>query len=190
MPIQTSLLAADGALAAPQADLQHRTDGSIVLRNSQRLQPFVRCIGDWLDHWATIAPRSLFLAERAGSGDWRRLDYYSARQQVGCIAQGLLNLDLPQNKPVVIVSDNAIDHALLSLAAMYVGRSTCSVSSAYARLNDHSKLHGILDLLDPALVYAGRAVLLRLVSAVLWESAPACSPRYAIPEKEVQITVS
>ena len=153
-----SLLGAEGALALPRVVREARADGSVVLRNPQPLQPFERSIGDWLDHWSMESPDALFLAERGPDGAWVRLSYRQTREKVGRIAQGLLRLELPAGKPVVIVSDNAIDHALLSLAAMYVGRVSCTVSSAYTRLaKAWDKIHGILDMLDPALVYASDA---------------------------------
>ncbi|MBS0453179.1 MAG: feruloyl-CoA synthase [Proteobacteria bacterium] len=153
-----SLLRPEGALAAPRVLREERADGCIVLRNPQPLQPFERSIGDWLDHWSMESPDALFLAERGSDGQWVRLSYRQTREKVGRIAQGLLRLELPAGKPVVIISDNAIDHALLSLAAMYIGRVSCTVSSAYTRLaKAWDKIHGILDMLDPALVYASDA---------------------------------
>ncbi|HEV8691112.1 MAG TPA: feruloyl-CoA synthase, partial [Ideonella sp.] len=92
---------------------------------------------------------------RDGPDTWRRLSYAQARTQVGRIAQGLLDLGLPADKPIVVLSDNAVDHALLALATMHIGRAVCTVSSAYCRLSkDPAKIHAILDALDPALVYA------------------------------------
>jgi feruloyl-CoA synthase len=74
------------------------------------------------------------------------------------VAQSLLGLKLPPQAPVVVLSDNALDHLLLMLAAMHVGRAVCTVSSAYCRLTqDYSKIHGILATLGPALVYASDA---------------------------------
>ncbi len=155
-----SLFGASDGLLPAQAIRDDLGGGAFVLRSPEPLQPHARCIGDWLEHWAASTPLALFLAEREASGDWRQLSYGQARQAVGRIAQGLLYLDLPPGKPVVIVSDNAIDHALLSLAAMHVGRPSCTVSSAYTRLaKDPRKIHEILDLLDPALVYAADAAL-------------------------------
>jgi feruloyl-CoA synthase len=153
--MSTSLLASSGALAPPAVVREQRADGSCVLRSPQALQPLGRCIGDWLDDWSALNPDGVFLAERDSAGQWRRLTYAQARKQVGRIAQGLLDLQIPAAKPVVIVSENAVEHALLSLAAMYVGRASCTVSSAYIRLTkEWSKIHGILDMLDPGLVYA------------------------------------
>jgi feruloyl-CoA synthase len=57
-----------------------------------------------------------------------------------------------------VLSDNAIDHLLLMLASMHIGRPVCTVSSAYCRLTrDHTKIRSILQALRPALVYAADA---------------------------------
>jgi feruloyl-CoA synthase len=61
-------------------------------------------------------------------------------------------------QPIVILSDNAIDHAVLMLAAMHIGRTACSLSSAYSRMaKDPSRLHGMLKALGPSLIYASDA---------------------------------
>jgi len=144
------------ALAPPRTLREDLPGGGFVLRHPEPLAPPARCIGDWLEHWARATPEALFLAERAGAG-WRRLGYRQTRELVGAVAQGLLDLGLPPG-PVVVLSDNAVDHALLALAAMHVGRPVCTVSSAYCRLSqDHAKIHAILDQLGPALVYASDA---------------------------------
>jgi len=144
------------ALAPPRTLREDLPGGGFVLRHPEPLAPHARCIGDWLEHWARATPEALFLAERAGDG-WRRLDYRHTRELVGAVAQGLLDLGLPPG-PVVVLSDNAVDHALLALAAMHVGRPVCTVSSAYCRLSqDHAKIHAILDQLGPALIYASDA---------------------------------
>jgi feruloyl-CoA synthase len=146
------------ALLPPAVVREDRLDGSVVLRSPERLEPYARCIGDWLEHWATTTPESVFLAERGADGGWRRLTYRDARCSVGRIAQALIDLELPAGKPIVVVSDNSVDHALLALAAMHVGQPSCTVSSAYTRLSgDASRIHAVLDLLDPAMVYAADA---------------------------------
>lgn len=145
------------SLAAPRAARENLPGGGFVLRHPEPLQVYARCIGDWLEHWARETPDALFLAERGKDGEWIRLSYRQTRERVGAVAQGLLNLDLPPG-PVVVLSDNSLDHALLALAAMHVGRVICTVSSAYSRLaKDYSKIHAILDQLEPALIYASDA---------------------------------
>ena len=145
-------------LAPPRVELRTRPDGGIVLRNPLPLQPFTRCVGDWLEHWAAATPDAAFLAERDGEGRWRKTTYRQARERVGRIAQGLLDARYQPGRPVVILSDNAVEAALLGLASMHVGRPFCMVSSAYCRLTkNYSKIAGILDMLSPALVYASDA---------------------------------
>jgi feruloyl-CoA synthase len=143
------------ALAPPRVVREELGDGAFVLRSPEKLQPFGRCIGAWLEHWSAMTPDALFLAERDTAGGWRRLTYRQVRDAVGRLAQAQLDLNLPADKPVVILSDNSIDHALLILATMHLGRVVCTVSSAYCRLTkDFEKIHAILDALDPALIYA------------------------------------
>ncbi len=143
------------ALAAPRVTRRDLGNGAFVLSHPEPLQPFTRCIGDWLEHWAQTTPDAPFLSERDPAGGWRTLSYGQTRAVVGSVAQGLLDLGLPAGGPVVVLSDNSVDHALVALACMHVGRPVCSVSSAYTRLTkDHARIHAILDTLGPALVYA------------------------------------
>ncbi|MBO9516208.1 MAG: feruloyl-CoA synthase [Variovorax sp.] len=148
-------------LAPPRTVRIDLDDGSFILRSPVALRPYARCVGEWLERWARETPDALALAERDESGDgWRRLSYGGLRRAVGAVAQGLLHLGVPKDRPVVILSDNAIDHAVLMLAAMHVGRTVCSLSSAYSRLaKDPTRLHGMLQALDPALIYASDATV-------------------------------
>ncbi|MBC5765431.1 feruloyl-CoA synthase [Ramlibacter albus] len=149
-----------GALAPREVLREDLPGGGFVLRHPRPLQPHARCIGDWLEHWARTTPDAVFLAERDAAGAWRKLTYRQTRDAVGRIAQSLLDLQLPAAQPVVTLSDNSVDSALLGLAAMHVGRASCTVSSAYCRLTkDYTKIKGILDALGPALVYASDAAV-------------------------------
>ncbi|MCM2319192.1 MAG: feruloyl-CoA synthase [Pseudomonas sp.] len=129
-------------------------EGGFVLRSPEPLQPYARCVGEWLERWAAETPERLFLAERR-DGDWSRLSYAQARLLVGSLAQSLLNLDLPVGRPLVVLSENDIDHALLSLAAMHVGIPVATVSVAYSRntAGGCAKLKAILELLQPGLIF-------------------------------------
>jgi feruloyl-CoA synthase len=145
-------------LAPPRTVRLRFDDGSFVLRSPEPLKPYARCIGEWIEHWALATPDAPAFAERAPDGGWRRLSWSETRAQVGRIAQGLLGLKLAAQAPIVVLSDNALDHLLLMLAGMHIGRAVCTVSSAYCRLTkDYSKIHGILNTLGPALVYAADA---------------------------------
>ncbi len=176
-----SLFNDPAALATPNAVRQNLPDGSFVLRHPEPLQAYARCIGVWLEHWALSTPDALFLAERDADGGWRRLSYRQVRDRVGSIAQSLLDMDLPTGRPVVVLSDNSVDHALLLLASMHVGRPVCTISSAYCRLTqDYSKVHGMLDALAPALIYAADAAVYG-PAIVTWSATGSGTGSGAVP---------
>ncbi|HYF16855.1 MAG TPA: feruloyl-CoA synthase [Ramlibacter sp.] len=147
-------------MAPPRAVRVPLDDGCFVLRSPEALKPYARCIGEWLEHWAVRTPDAPAFAERNPEGGFTRLSWRETRERVGRIAQALLELHLPAHAPVVVLSDNSLEHLLLVLAAMHVGIPACTVSSAYCRLTrDYSKVHGILNTLGPALVYASDAAV-------------------------------
>ncbi|MGA7772701.1 MAG: feruloyl-CoA synthase, partial [Pseudolabrys sp.] len=71
------------------------------------------------------------------------------------IGAALLRRGLSAERPLVILSGNGIDHALLALGAMYVGIPYAPISPAYSLMsNDFGKLRTILSLLTPGVVFA------------------------------------
>jgi feruloyl-CoA synthase len=154
----------DPRLLAPRQTL--RTDlggGAFELHSPEPLAAPARCVGEWLERWALETPSATAFAEpdATAPGGWRRLSWGGLRAQVGAVAQGLLDLDLAPDAPLVVLSDNALDHLVLMLAGMHIGRAVCTVSSGYCRLahGDFSRIHGILHTLRPALVYASDAAV-------------------------------
>ena len=102
----------------------------------------------------THPPRRPFLAERAGDG-WRRITYRDTLDAVRRIGEGLLARGLDAGKPVALLSDNSIEHGLLSLGAMHAGVPVAPISAAYSLMSkDHAKLKAIFELIEPGLVWA------------------------------------
>jgi len=140
--------------APAKVDVEKRADGTQVLRSPQPLGAHARAVGDWLVHWYERAPARTFLAERKGDG-WRRVSYRDALSDARRIGQALLNLGLDASRPVAILSDNSVDHALLALGAMHVGVPVAPISPAYSLMSkDFAKLKSIFELLRPGLVFA------------------------------------
>ena len=103
--------------ATPAIVADRRADGSILVRSTAPLQPAARCIGDWLEHWARQAPERIFLADRASAdAPWTTVTYKDALQQVRCGAAWILAQGLSAERPLVILSDNSVEHALFALA--------------------------------------------------------------------------
>src|SRR2546421_6667085 len=139
-------------LAAATVQVE-RKNGNTYLRSPQKLAPYARCVTEWLVQWSDKAPERTFLAERKGEG-WRKLSYretYGAARRIG---QALLDLALGPERPVAILSDNSIDHALLALGAMHVGVPVAPISPAYSLMSrDFAKLKAIFELLRTGLVW-------------------------------------
>ena len=141
--------------ATPRIVADRRADGSILVRSTVSLQPAARCIGDWLEHWARQAPERVFLADR-GSADapWTTVTYKDALQQVRSAAAWILAQGLSAERPLVILSDNSVEHALFALAAQHVGVPSAAISPAYSLMSkDFDKLRSMVELLGPGAIY-------------------------------------
>src|SRR5512134_1870390 len=144
--------------APPKVEVEKRADGSMLLRSPQKLGPYARCVTEWLVQWSDRAPDRVFLAERSPSGSWRKMSYRETYGAVRRIAQALLDRGLGPERPVAILSDNGVDHALLALGAMHVGIPAAPISPAYSLMSkDFGKLKAIFELVKPGLVYAADA---------------------------------
>jgi feruloyl-CoA synthase len=130
--------------APPAVQSTRREDGSQLLRSPMPLGIVTRCVGDWLVRWAQDAPQRLFLMERNPAGSWRGVTYEETLHQVRCIAAWLLANGVSARRPLVILSDNSIEHGLLTLAATHVGIPVIPVSPAYSLVSkDFGKLKAI-----------------------------------------------
>jgi feruloyl-CoA synthase len=134
--------------------LETDSDGMIYTRSPVPLGAYDTKVTAWLDLWASRRPQHLFLAERDAKGDWRGLAYGEARAQVRALGQALLGRGLGPECPLVVLSGNSIAHALLGLAALYVGIPYATISPAYALASsDFAALRRIIELLTPGLVF-------------------------------------
>jgi feruloyl-CoA synthase len=142
-------------LARQRVAAERRNDGSVVLRAPEPLPPYPRKLTEKLELWAARAPERILFAQRDASGAWRRVTYAQALDRARRIGGFLLGKNLSAERPLVVLSGNDIEHALLHLGAMYVGIPYAPVSPAYSLLStDFSKLRFIRELLTPGLVFA------------------------------------
>jgi feruloyl-CoA synthase len=148
MPSDTRAL-----FAPPEVTVEKRAGGGMVLRSAVPMPGPARSVGAMLAGWAARDPERLFLAGRDGAG-WRRLSYGEVHRAVRTIGAALLKRGLGPENPVMIVSDNGIDHALLALGAMHVGVPVAPVSTAYSRMQDFSKLRQVAAQVTPGLIFA------------------------------------
>ena len=134
---------------------ERRPDGAMLLRARADLGAHDPSLARLFRAAVLAKPDRLFLAERDATGAWQGLTYAQARGQVDSVAQALLDRGLSAERPVVILSGNAVEHAILMLAGFTAGVPVAPISVAYSlQSRDHAKLGHIARLLTPGLVYA------------------------------------
>lgn len=102
------------------------------------------------------------------------------------LGKALLERGLSAERPLLILSGNEIEHALLALAAHHVGVPYAPVSPAYSLVSqDFGRLRYVVELLTPGLVYAsdGRAFARRSPPRyrLRWRSRPAQATCWIAP---------
>ena len=137
------------------ADVERRGDGSLVLRSRQELLSYPARATDRFVAWAGATPGATVFAWRCGDGAVATLGYGEALDRVRRVGQALIDRGASTDRPVVILSGNSADAAVLTLAALYVGACVAPLSPAYSLVSrDFSTLRQVLSPLRPALVFA------------------------------------
>lgn len=148
----------DVVLAPPAVIAERREDGTLLLRSPRPMLTPERSLCVYLQRWAERAPERLFLCERdAGTGqgrDWRHLSYEQAYANARCVAQGLIDRGLDAARPVLILTESSLEHAVMVLGCYLAGVPVAPISPAYAQVEDLGKLRLVAELLNPALVFA------------------------------------
>jgi feruloyl-CoA synthase len=146
---------------APEVDLSRRPDGTWLMRSVEPLADYDQRVGDWLDFWAREAPERIFIVEQTNHGE-RAVSYVQAREAALALAEGMLVCGLGPDRPLAILAANGIDHALVMLAALYVGIPIAPIAPAYAlQTIDYIKLSHAFRLLTPGMVVVDDGVLYR-----------------------------
>ncbi len=146
-----------GLNLVPHAVDAVRTSDEILLKSQYAVDPIVENTGVWLHKWAAEAPDRVFLAERDGDG-WRELTYAQVLKSVRGIASSLAARGMNETTPIVIMSGNSVDHALLSLGAQYAGVPTSPLAEQYSLITEaHGRLIYVLDKIKPAMAFVDHA---------------------------------
>lgn len=133
---------------------EDRPDGTILLRSPYPLGPVARCTGDWLHHWASVAPDRIAVSERGPDGAWHDLGYAALLAQVRAVAAGLLARGMGPEDRIAILSGNGLCHLILSLAAQYIGIPTAPLAEQYSLLPEaQGRLIDVVGRLRPSLAF-------------------------------------
>ena len=153
--------------------LKDGAPGTHYLKADQELQAYPDRLTDRLQHWAQHKPTQTLFARRIkladGSlGEWRHVTYAEAWNTARNIAQGLINRGLNAESPVVILSENSLEHALLALGCMVAGVPFVPTSPPYSLISqDYDKLKHVLRTVTPGLVFASDARYAKAIAATV-----------------------
>ena len=170
----------------PAVSVECRDDGTIYLRPTTALGDYPVRLTDRLHHWVRTAPDRIFMAQRDGAG-WRQISYAQLLGYSRRIASALLARGLSAERPLLILSGNSIDHALVAFGALYAGIPFCPVSSAYSLISkDYGKLAFVMKLLTPGLVFADDAdKFASALSACVPADAEIAASRGGLPDRDI-----
>jgi feruloyl-CoA synthase len=147
-------------MLGPDVTLDRRADGVMYLRANQQPGPRPRSIAHLLDERAGEHPERHLLKQRlptpAGQalGSWRAITYGQAKSTTDSLAQALIDLGLAQDAPLMILSGNSIEHAVLTLAAMKARVPVAPMSVPYSTMSsDHEKIRHAYKLVRPRAVF-------------------------------------
>jgi feruloyl-CoA synthase len=153
--------------------LKDGVPGTHYLKADQDLQAFPERLTDRFQHWAQKKPGQTLFARRVkladGSlGDWRHITYAEAWNTARNIAQGLINRGLNAERPVVILSENSLEHALLALGCIVAGVPFVPTSPPYSLISqDYDKLKHVLRTVTPGMVFASDERYAKAIAATV-----------------------
>lgn len=142
----------------PRVVVKRRADGSILIRTKNRMGEAPKNVIAPFRKWSKERPRQTWLAERDPDGAWQNTAYGEARVKIDRIAAALLERGLgaagKRPGPLMILSANSVEQALITYGAILAGVPAAPVSRAYALMSqDYAKLKHVHRLLEPAMIY-------------------------------------
>jgi feruloyl-CoA synthase len=136
------------------ATMQRLPGGIVSIKPNESLHHYPKVLTDKIQHWSISRPEKTCIAKRGGDDQWRRLTYTQVWDSIRSIGQALLDRGLSAERPVAILSENDLEHFLLTLAGEHVGIPTAPISPPYSLVSkDFGKLRHTLKILTPGMVF-------------------------------------
>ncbi|WP_321935692.1 feruloyl-CoA synthase [Paraburkholderia sp. J8-2] len=139
--------------------VERRVDGTLILRSANPPPAISQTsFADFIAQWAQQRGDTAAFCQRGEDGAWRAMTWRQLWEQVQCVAAALLDLGLGPDRPLMLLSGNSLEQAVLLLAAEYVRVPTAPVCPAYAMLSkDFARLKGVVELVPPAAIFVQSA---------------------------------
>jgi feruloyl-CoA synthase len=144
--------------APPHIESERRDDGSIVLASRRALGAIEPSITAVLRRRAAGHPDRALAAQRDAEDRWITLSYGEAERRSRTLAGAFRQLGLGPDRPLMILSGNALEHLVVSLGAYAAEVPVMPISVAYSLMSaDHARIRAIAELTGPGLVFADDA---------------------------------
>jgi len=136
------------------ATMQRLPGGIVSIKPNESLHHYPKVLTDKIQHWSISRAEKTCIAKRGGDDQWRKLTYAQVWDSIRSIGQALLDRKLSAERPVAILSENDLEHFLLTLAGEHVGIPTAPISPPYSLVSkDFGKLRHTLKILTPGMVF-------------------------------------
>lgn len=139
---------------ARDIEIRHADGGVVYLKSRVALDEYERHLPEYLQKWSVERADQVWLAQRDVSDRWQTLTYGAGKAAVDAVTEALLAMPHAARGPLVILSGNSIEHAVISMAAMQARIPVAPISTAYSlQSTSLSKLKYIFELLKPGAVF-------------------------------------
>ena len=127
---------------APNVELEHRSDGSIIARSALPIGPVAQSLAHIFDATAERNPHAVFMRQRSASGGWDGITYGEARRAADGLAQWLIDRGVGFGDCVSYLSEPSIQHGIAAVSIQRSGAAIAPVSVAYSLASsDHAQLY-------------------------------------------------
>ena len=136
-------------------EVERKTDGTLRLRG-EPLREHPATLLALLDAAAERAPGRAFLIERDARDVWREVSFATVAARSYHVAAALRVLGASEKRPVMILSGNGIDHAMVTFGALRAGVPVVPVSArtGLAASDGFARLREIAEAVRPGVVFA------------------------------------
>ena len=156
-------------------DVTKMSDGTIILRPVMEVDLREPHLPAYLRRHSQARPEKPWLSQRRPKGgDWKVVTFGEAQTAVDQLTQALLNLKLEKGKALTILSENSLEHAMMTLAAMQAGVPVAPISVAYSlKSSDFSRLKEIMPVVNPGAVFVQKGgPFQKAIAALNLENVP------------------
>ena len=154
---------ADGALPPfrplpskdPDIEMVRKPDGTTYLTPRQKPGDRPKTIPHCLDERAAEHPDRVWLKQRDPATDeWIELTYGEGKAKTDALAQAFLDMGAGPDAPVMILSGNSIESALIIVAAQKMGAPVAPISVPYSTMStDFGKLKHCFEAVRPRAIF-------------------------------------